>query len=221
MADGTQASAYDRLFITKCFFFLALVLMCNLALVTALYTLTWEAPFHRVLAKEKAAFGLSLNENLHQTMRFNGDKIYDTIFVRSGFEGLAYTSLREPDEADIAGSVVKDMKIFSRLLDNCFDYLLLVSHRAGYFVVSFTYVGSLVVGVAIHGAIIRHRKRYGFGDTPLLMNVWARTTIAYSIPLTIIIWSLPFALNPFILTISLSFCVLGVAVFAFSLPKIA
>lgn len=221
MADGTQASAYDRLFITKCFFFLAGVLMCNLAIVTALYTLTWEAPFHRVLAQEKAAFGLTLNENLHQTMRFNGDKIYDTIFVRTGLEGVVYKALRDPDEADIAGSVVKDMKIFSRLLDNIFDYLLLVSHRAGYFAVSFTYVGCLILGVVVHGAIIRHRKRYGFGDTPLLMNVWARTTLAYAIPITIITWSLPFAMNPYLLTLSLSFCVMGVAVFAFSLPKIA
>lgn len=221
MADGTQASAYDRLFITKCFFFLALVLMCNLALVTALYTLTWEAPFHRVLAAEKEAFGLTLNENLHQTMRFNGDKIYDTVFVHSGMEGVAYNALREPDKADIAGSVVKDMKIFSRLLDNVFDYLLLISHRAGYFAVSLTYVGCLILGVAVHGAIIRHRKRYGFGDTPLLMNVWARTTLAYAIPVTIIIWSLPFAMNPYVMTFSLSFCVLGVAVFAFSLPKIS
>ena len=221
MADGTSSSSYDQLTLVKWFFFLALVMMCNIGIVTALYTLSWETPFHRVLSKEKAAFGITLNETLHQSMRYNGDRIYDTLFVRSGAEGLAYKALSEPDEKDIAGAAVKDMKVFSRTLDNIFDYLLLLSHRAGYFAVSLAYVFCLILAVGIHGAIIRHRKRYGFGDTPLLMNVWARTTLAYAIPITIISWSLPFAINPYVLTLSLSACVLGITVFAVSLPNIA
>jgi len=219
MADIATQSDYDRLFVTKVFFFLCFVIFCNVALVAALYTLTWETSFHRVISREKAAFAETLNSDLHQTARYNGDLIYDTIFVRTGIERLAYRALREPDEIDIAGAAVKDLRIFSRLLDNTFDYFLLLSHRTGYLVVSMTYVVCLVIAVAIHGAIIRHRKRYGFGDTPILINVWARTTLAYALPLTVIAWSLPFAMDPYLLTVCIATCVLGVSVFAFSLPK--
>lgn len=221
MADGTSPSSYDGLFVIKALFFLALVLMCNLVAVTALYTFMLEKPFHQVLSKERAAFGHTLNSDLHETMRYSGDLFYDSFFVRTGIESVAYNNLLKSSENDVAGGAVKELKVFGHILDNLFDYFLLLSHRAGYLLVTMTYVGCLILAIGIHGGVIRHRKRYGFGDTPLLMNVWARATLAYSIPLTIIVWSLPFALNPYVLTGSLAFCVLGLAVFSFSLPKIA
>jgi hypothetical protein len=219
MAADTS-SPYDQLRPVRFFFFIALITVVNIGVVTFVYTFWLESPFSEVLAKEKANFNEALSKPLHENMMFTGDSLYDAVFVDTGVEKAAYSHI-DDEMIDDATRAVMSLPAMGLILDNVFDYLLLVSYRFGFFTVNISYLICLFFALAFHGAVIRHRKRYGFGDTPLLMNVWARTMLIYSIPITMIIWAFPAALTPTILSLSLAFCVLGVSIFAFSLPKIA
>lgn len=218
---GEAQTSYDRLFVTRLFFFLALIALVNLTVVALAYTFALEKPFAQVLAQERGYFGHGLGYELHQNMRYEGDRFYDTMFVRTGVERVAYEELRAAREADVAAEAVFKLRMFGDMMDNCFDYLLLLCYRLGFLLVSMSYVGCLLLAVVIHGGLIRHRKRYGFGDTPLMLNLWARATLSFALPITLIVWTLPLALPPIVLTASLAGCVFGMAVFAFSLPKVA
>ena len=220
MVAETQ-SDYDKLLPTKILFFVALILLINVSIVLVLYTFLWQEPFHLVLSAEKRAFGDTLSSNLHSTMRFNGDKLYSLAFIQTGLENLAYNDLRQAQATDVAAEAITQLRFFGTMLDNLFDYALLLSYRAGFLAVAMTYAFFLILAVGIHGFVIRHRKRYGFGDTPLILNLWARSLLAYILPITFFIWTLPFALNPYVLATSLAVSVCGTGVFAFSLPKIA
>ncbi len=214
-------SPYDKLYLWRVICFVALILLCNTMIVIAAYTFLWEKPFHTVLTAERAKFGGVLNYELHENMRYNGDKTYDVLFVKTGVEKTVYDELKNAREDDVAADAIKKLRMFDSIIDNVFDYLLLLSYRFGFFTVLFAYFACIVGALAVHGAVIRHRKRYGFGDTPILMNLWARSTLAYAIPFTFLVWTLPFAMSPIFLTLSLASCILGLAIFAFSLPKVA
>lgn len=216
-----QQTDYDRLVVTRIFFFVAVILIANIMIVVAVYTFWLEKPFFHVLKTEKGYFETALNWELFETARYNGDKFYDTLFVRSGMEEVAYEDLRNAEETDVAADAIKQLKMFGTILDNLFDYGLLLSYRFGFFSVVMGYMGILITTVAVHGAIVRHRKRYGFGDTPILLNLWARAMLAYSLPATFLIWTLPVAMHPITLAVSLTVTVVSIAAFAFSLPKIA
>lgn len=216
-----QQTDYDRLVVTRIFFFVAVILLANIMIVVAAYTFWFEKPFFHVLKAERGYFETALNWELFETARYNGDKFYDTLFVRSGLEETAYEDLRNAEETDVAAKAIKQLKMFGTILDNLFDYGLLLSYRFGFFSVVMGYMGILITTVAVHGAIVRHRKRYGFGDTPILLNLWARAMLAYSLPITFLIWTLPVAMHPITLAVSLTVTVVSIAAFAFSLPKIA
>lgn len=217
-----QQTPYDRLFLTRCFFFVALILLCNLLVVSVGYAFLWEKPFHTVLQAERSKFGGLLNHDLSERMRYNGDKLYDMTLVKSGVEGVVYGELDDTaKKADAVAEAMQKVSLFDGMTDNGFDYALLLSYRFGFFTVLMGYFFFIVLALAIHGAVARHRKRYGYGDTPILMNLWARAMLAYAIPVTFLIWTLPLALGPMLLTLSLSCCILGLAIFAFSLPKVA
>ena len=216
-----QQSPYDQLLPTRMLLFVALLLFVNICIVLALYTFLWQDPFHHVLAAEKRAFGETLSSTLHASMRFNGDRLYHLLFVETRLEQMAYDDLRRARDDDPAAESVQKLQFLGTMLDNLFDYALLLSYRIGFLIIAMTYCASLILAVAIHGYVIRHRKRYGFGDTPLILNLWARTFLAYALPTAFFVWTLPFALNPTVLTASLALCVLGTGLFAFSLPKIA
>lgn len=219
MAD--QQTSYDRLFVVRVFFFVSLIMLANLAYVTLAYSFLIEKPFHTVLAKEREKFEGFLTPQLSDGVRFTGDKLYDGMFVKSGLEQKVYLELKEQNNKDVAGNVARRLKLFSSIIDNTFDYLLLLSYRTGFFGMAMSYFAFLILAVTVHGAVVRHRKRYEFGDTPIMMNLWARASLAYSIPITFFIWTIPHALNPAILGLSLTVCVFSLAIFVFSMPKIA
>lgn len=214
-------TTYDRLYATQVFFFLALILTFNILVVVTVYPFLLEQPFWTAMQKERGYFDGALSFDLHETSRMNGDRVYNAIFVNSGLEKFVYDDLRKSKEVDIAAEALRDLSMFDQMIDNIFDYFLLLCYRFGFFIVAMTYLGWFIVALAIHGAVVRHRKRYGFGDTPILLNLWARATLAYAIPVTFLAWSLPFAMHPVALAASLVACVGGLAIFAFSLPKIA
>jgi hypothetical protein len=214
------SSSYDKLFPTQVFFFVALVMLVNIAVVTLAYSFLLEEPFAPVLQKERDYFETSIGVDASTSMRFTGDSLYDTLFVDTGIERLAYSSLDE-DSSDIAGQVLLQSQATGRILDNLFDYLLLLCHRFSFFLVTLGYLAFLIIGILAHASIIRHRKRYEFGDTPILMNLWARSTLSYSLPITFLIWSLPMAMHPMFLISSVVACVFGMLFWSFSMPKIA
>lgn len=201
--------------------FIALILLVQLIIVTFFYTFLLEKPFHHVLTAEREEFSGALTSELHSTMRFTGDKTYNTFFVNTNLETVAYNSLAVAKHDDDAIVSIKQLTMFGLMFDNLFDYGLLLSYRLGFLFVSMSFFGCLIAAAAIHGLIARHRKRYGFGDTALILNLWARSFVAYSIPVTFLIWTLPFTLNPAVLFVSLAVCAGCVATFSFSLPKIA
>lgn len=94
-------------------------------------------------------------------------------------------------------------------------------HRFSFFLTTLGYLAFLLVAIMVHAAVLRHRKRYEFGDTPILLNLWARSITRYAFPLTFVIWTLPFALHPAALLFSVIGCVLGMLIWALSMPKIA
>jgi hypothetical protein len=216
-----QQSSYDQLMPTRVILFVALLLFVNICIVLALYTFLWQEPFHHVLAAEKRAFGETLSGTLQASMRVSGDRLYQFIFVDSGLERIAYDDLRRARSGDAAAEAIQRLRFFGTMLDNLFDYALLLSYRIGFLIIAMSYCACLILAVGMHGYVSRHRKRYGFGDTPLILNLWARTLLAYAIPITFFVWTLPFALNPYVLTASLALFVCGTGLFAFSLPKIA
>lgn len=218
MAD--MQSSYDKLFPTQVLFFVALTMLVNLTLVTLAYSFLWEKPFFPVLQIEKGFFERAISVEAATSTRFTGDSLYDTMFVDSGIERVAYANLEDnPD--DLAGQVLRKTTAAGRILDNLFDYLLLLCHRFSFFLSTLGYLGFLLVAMALHASVIRHRKRYEFGDTPILMNLWARSTLSYAFPITFLIWTLPFALHPTLLLASVVGCVGGMLFWAFSMPKIA
>ncbi len=216
-----QQSVYDRLFPVRLAMFIALILIVQLFIVMLFYTFLLEKPFHHVLTAEREQFSDALTPKLHNTMRFTGDKTYNTLFVNTQLESVAYNSLAVAQQDDDAIVSVKQLGMFGLMFDNLFDYGLLMSYRLGFLFVSMSFFGCLIGAAAVHGLVARHRKRYGFGDTALILNLWARSFVAYSIPVTFLIWTLPFTLNPAVLFVSLAVCAGCVAVFSFSLPKIA
>ncbi len=218
---GEQQTPYDRLLLTRIILFIALILLVNALMVTVFYTFYLEKPFHQVLTAERQAFGDILSSGLHQSMRYSGDRVYDIVFVSSNLERMAYDSLRAGATDDGATRAVKELRMFGRIFDDLFDYGLLLCYRLGFLLVTMTFLGCLIVAVAIHGAVLRHRKRYGFGDTALLLNLWARALTAWAIPVTFLIWTLPVALGPVTLSTSLALCTACMIAFSFSLPKIA
>lgn len=218
MAD--MQSSYDKLFPTQVLFFVALTMLVNLALVTLAYSFLWEQPFFPVLQKEKHYFEQTISVEAATATRFTGDSLYNTMFVDSGIERVAYASLEDnPD--DLAGQVLRKTTAAGRIFDNLFDYLLLLCHRFSFFLSTLGYLVFLLVAIAMHATVIRHRKRYEFGDTPILMNLWARSTLSYAFPVTFLIWTQPFAIHPALLLASIVGCVGGMLFWAFSMPKIA
>lgn len=218
MAD--MQSSYDKLFPTQVFFFVTLTMLVNVAIVTLAYSFMWEKPFAPVLQKEKGYFEKTISIEASTSTRFTGDSLYDAMFVDSGIERLAYANLKD-DPMDIAGQVLRQTSATGRILDNFFDYLLLLCHRFSFFLVTLAYLAFLLIAIALHAALIRHRKRYEFGDTPIMMNLWARASLSYAFPLTFLIWTLPLAVHPTLLLASVVACVAGMLLWAFSMPKIA
>lgn len=215
-----QQTSYDKLFPTQVFFFVALVMLINMAIVTLAYSFLWEEPFTRVLQREQAYLERTLSVDASTSARFTGDSLYDAMLVDTGIERVAYGSF-DSNADEIASKVLGQTQAAGRILDNLFDYILLLCHRFSFFLMTLAYIAFLVTAIFVHAVIIRQRKRYEFGDTPLLMNLWARSSLSYAIPLTFLIWSLPFALHPLVLIASIVACICGLLFWAFSMPKIA
>ncbi|RWR30559.1 DUF4400 domain-containing protein [Sinirhodobacter populi] len=218
---GEPQSPYDTLFPTRVFFFIALIMLGNLIFVGTYYPFMSKEPFGRQMNVERERFETMLSPRLQERMRFNGDVVYDAMFVDTGVEKVSYNWLTKPTGNVPGSDKIMQIRIFGQMLNDLFDYLLTLTHRLGFFIVAMTYLAWFVVALTIHGVIVRHRKRYGFGDTPILMNLWARTLLAYAIPITFMIWTWPTSVHPMFLVISLVTCVGGLAIFAFSMPKIA
>lgn len=201
--------------------FIAMILIVQLIIVTLFYTFLLQKPFHHVLTAEREQFSHVLTPALHSTMRYTGDKTYNTLFVKTNLEEIAYNSVAIVEHHNDTFAPLKQLTIFGRIFDNLFDYSLLLSYRLGFLFLSMSFFGCLIAAAVIHGLIARHRKRYEFGDTALILNLWARSFVAYSIPVTFLIWTLPFTLNPIVLFVSLAVSAGCVVAFSFSLPKIA
>lgn len=214
-------TSYDQLMPTRAFFFIALILLINITIVIGAYPFLWQKPFSEVLAAERSFLSGSLSFDLANSVYVSGERLYGSLFIDPGVEKLFYGTFMGQQSDDIVSRAVADIPGFGQILDNLFDYMLLLCYRFGFFIMSMTYVIFLLAAVIVHGAITRHRKRYEFGDTPILMNLWARTSLSYAIPITFLIWSLPFAVHPLALAFSMLFCLVGMALFVFSMPKLA
>lgn len=218
MAD--MSTTYDRLFPSQVVFFVALVIILNLGIVTLAYSFFWKMPFEPVLHSERILFERVISVEADTSARSTGDSLYDALFVGSGIERMAYG---DPAGAslDPAGEALRSSGLTGRLLDNLFDYLLLLCHRFGFLVMMLAWAGFLLGAMLVHALIVRQRKRHAFGDTPILLNLWARSTLAYAFPLSFLVWTLPFALHPAVLLGSMAICAGGVMIWSLSMPKIA
>lgn len=218
MAD--MSTSYDRLFPSQVFFFVALVVIVNLAIVTLAYSFFWKTPFEPVLQNERVMFERAISVEADTSARSTGDTLYDALFVDSGIERMAYG---DPSSAslDPAGEALRASGLPGRVLDNLFDYLLLLCHRFSFLVTMLAWAGFLLGAMLVHALIVRQRKRHAFGDTPILLNLWARSTLTYAFPLAFLVWTLPFALHPAALLGSMAVCTGGVMIWSLSMPKIA
>lgn len=110
---------------------------------------------------------------------------------------------------------------FGPLLDNIFDYLLLMSYRLSG-VGALALVGLMISAVISSDALIRRRRRrYSFGDSAILVNIWSRGVFAVLLPAAVIVILLPVAIYPVVLLTTVAVLSVSLAAFLQSVPKIA
>jgi len=215
-----RSHPYDNLTLVKIFFFLTIVLMFNLLFVFTVYPFYFEAPFRTVIDEELASMHRFFGDDLTVRLLIRGDAIYDAVFVRSGFESVAYDFLLRRQEQE-AMEVFKNIIGLGTTMDNFFDYMLLISYRMTSLLILSSVAFFFLFAVIADGFVRRTMRRYSFGDSGVVVNIWSRGFAGYAIPLFVILFTFPVHLHPVVIVSGLSAMALSITVFALTLPKLA
>ena len=210
---------YDRHILARVFFFFALFLMIYATAVMTVYPFFLQQPFKPQLENEQVMMRNFLGQTIQANMEVRGDRFYDLIFVRSGIEAAVYDFVESKNTDPFTKEALRNFTVLERATDNLFDNFLLLSYRSSLIMLSLGYVGVAALCVFSHGLVIRHRRDYQFGDTPLFHNILARTAVSWSVPLFFIVIMLPFALHPAIVVSLFVFVTASIVAFALALPK--
>lgn len=200
------------------FFFVA-VIMLQMFIAITLYPYMTGRSLYSVIEEEAAGYEQAFGSSVQESSGAIGDHIYDTLFVNSGIEKFSY-ELMAPSETDLLGADKFKEKWFGgSILDTVFDYLLLMSHRFGYSMIFLLFGMIFIATLLAHAYIDRHRRRYEFGDKPIVVNAYARSFALLSVPLALIVGTLPVSLSPWIIMALVAASLSSTAFVIVALPK--
>lgn len=214
-----ERSPYDDLSIAKVILFFMLILMVNAIILVGVFPYGLDRHFVETMHGELAMMRKVYGDDLYLQLHLGADAIYQTVIVRSGFEQFVYGYYVELQ--DMTGAETRLAQIFaaSELVDNCFDYLLLLSYRLASILILGVVAFFLMANVVSLGLLRRQIQRYSFGDTTVLLNIWSRGLFSYAVPIFVIVVMLPMSLHPAVLMFSLGGLALAASAFIFALPK--
>jgi hypothetical protein len=213
-------SPYDELTFVKVVFFFLMIFLVNFLVLAVIYPGFAEAPFRGELDEELAWMARFFGVDLFTRIRMRGDWLYDTALVGTGIERAIYDYFLNRPDMDATRGIWTAAR-FGPLLDNIFDYLLLMSYRLSG-VGALALVGLMISAVISSDALIRRRRRrYSFGDSAILVNIWSRGVFAVMLPAAVIVILLPVAIYPVVLLTTVAVLSVSLAAFLQSVPKIA
>lgn len=199
--------------------FFSLFFMIYTCVVATVYPFYLQRPFSPQIEREQAMMRSFLGNEIQGEIELRGERLYDALFVSSGLETIAYDFVETKNTDPFTKDALRNVTIVERATDNFFDYLLLLNYRFSLIVLYIGFVSCAAICVFIHGLILRHRRDYRFGDTPIFMNMIARTAVAWSVPLFFIVIMFPMALHPAIILIMFVLVSISLVTFALALPK--
>ena len=213
-------SPYDDLSFVKIVFFLALILLVNFLVLAVVYPGFGEAPFRGEVDEELGWMARFFGPEMAVSIQARGDRLYDAALVSTGIERGTYRYFLSRPDTDATREIWTAAR-FGPLLDNVFDYLLLLSYRLSGVGAQLT--AGLVVALAVAADALtrRRRRRYAFGDAAILVNIWSRGLFAIALPAAVIVFLLPVAIYPVVMLLAVVVVSAVCVVFSLSLPKIA
>lgn len=201
------------------FFFVPAIMMLQMFIAITLYPYMTGRSLYSVIEQEASGYEENFGTSVQERSGAMGDKIYDTVFVVSGIERFSYDFMA-PSDVNVLGSDKFNEKWFGgSMLDTVFDYLLLMSHRLGYAMIFLLFGIIFIITLLAHAFIDRHRRRYEFGDNPIVVNAYARSFTLLSVPLALIVGTLPVALSPWIMMALVAASLSSTAFVIIALPK--
>ncbi|PZQ48815.1 MAG: hypothetical protein DI556_13450 [Rhodovulum sulfidophilum] len=213
-------SPYDDLSLVKVVFFLALILLVNFVVLAVVYPGLRDAPFRGELNEELEWMARFFGPHLSESIKRRGDWFYDTALVRTGIERGVYDYFLSRPDTDATREIWTAAR-FGPLLDNVFDYLLLMAYRLSGVGTQLT-AGLIVALVIASDALTRRRRRrYAFGDAAILVSIWSRGVFAVLLPASVIVILLPVAIYPVVTLATVAVLSLTLTIFLLFLPKIA
>lgn len=213
-------SPYDDLSLVKVVFFVALVLLVNFLVLAVVYPGFGEAPFRAEVDEELAWARRFFGADLAREIQARGDWLYDTALVRTGIERGIYRYFLSRPDTDATREIWTAAR-FGPLLDNVFDYLLLMSYRVSAIGTQLTAGVVVALAIATDALIRRRRRRFAFGDAAILVNIWSRGLFAVLLPAAVIVILLPISIYPVVMLMPATVLVIVCVVFLLSLPKMA
>lgn len=198
--------------------FIPVIMVLQMTFTALLYPYFTGQHVYDLIEKEKASYVRVFGRSIAETMTNNGDAIYNTLFVKSGIEQIAYRTF--VGNADVLGSQkFQEVWFGGTILDNQFDFQLLLSYRLGFGAIFSIFAVVFLLTLFCHVIIDRKRRRYSFGDAPLLLNSYARGISLAAMPLSFIAFSLPLPIHPFMLMVCVASCAVSMCLVLVFLPK--
>ena len=149
--------------------FFPIVLVVQIMAAIALPHLI-ERHTHEVIEREELLYVQWFGRSLTHQGRYNGDVLYDAALVNTGIEGAVYRFVM-PEGQGLAGEDQFATAWFGGgMVDELFDYLLLLCYRIGLTSLFLIFAGVIVCTLFAHAMVDRQRRRYVFGDTDIMHN---------------------------------------------------
>lgn len=219
MSSADYRHPYDDLALVKLLFFFLLVLMASVLALATIYPFYLEVPFREVLDNELALVHGFFGDDLTIRVLLRGDGLYDHVFVGTGVEAISYGAFLPAEQEGMER--LKEMARFGAVLDNVFDYFLLLSYRIGSLLILGSVAAFFLLAVLGDGLVRRSVRRYSFGDSSVVVNIWARSFAGYALPIFAIVFFLPMSIHPAVIAVGLGVVALSISFFALTLPKLA
>lgn len=215
-----QEHPYDRLSLVRVMFFLLTIALINIAVLSFFYPFQLQKPFLNQLHHEQQLMKSFFGSGIYGEIIARGDNFYDNIFVETTVEKVVYDSMIPQSSDDtVDGAVRKALGMSGAIIDNLFDYSLLISYRFSIMMI-FGSVGLfMLIALIADGLIRRKKKQYGFGDSGVVANIYSRGLMFYFIPFMVIILFLPMSLHPMVLALALTILIAAFGLFFVTLPK--
>lgn len=211
-------SPHDRLVLVRALFFLALVALINLVVLASLWPAVIGQPFRTALLHELSHWQTFCGPALHARASAWADQLYDRLVVIPGLERALYGWFYS--RPDLPGSErLWAARDFGPMLDNLFDYLLLLCHRAATLALLTLLAGPTWLALAGDGLLRRARRRYGFGDSALLPALWSRAALQVLLPVATVVLLMPMALPPLLPVLAVLALWLALLLALLTLPK--